>query len=91
MCLKVWSPPSVVAEWVRGTVVPLISTLALYRSAMDLSWLYRLGLIFLARSREALKSSALVDSRWSPAQLSDLVEKRRLARNTLHGHLVSEP
>ncbi len=53
MCLKVWSPPSVVAEWWRGTVVPLISTLAPYRSAMDLSWLYQLGLILLARSRVA--------------------------------------
>ncbi len=48
-------------------------------------------LVVLARSREALKSSALVDSRWSPAQISDLVEKCRLARNTLHDHLVSEP
>jgi hypothetical protein len=58
-------------------MVPLISTLAPYRPTMDLSWLYRPGLIFLKRFREALKRSTLVDLCWSPAQLPDLVEKRR--------------
>ena len=34
-------------------MVLLISTLAPYQPAMDLSWLYRPGLVFLKRYREA--------------------------------------
>jgi hypothetical protein len=71
-------------------MVFLISTPVPYRPTMDLSWLYRPGLVFLICHREALKRSKLVNLRLSLSQLSDLVERCRLARYTSHGHLVSE-
>jgi hypothetical protein len=67
-------------------MVLLISTLAPYRPAMDV-------LVVPARPDflEVLLRSALVNLRWSLAQLPDLIEKCRSARNTLLVHLVSEP
>ena len=42
-------------------------------------------------AKVAREGSALVIQREPLARLPDLVEKRRLARNASHGHLVSEP
>ena len=41
-------------------------------------------------AKVAREGSALVIQREPLARLPDLVEKRCLARNALHGHLVSE-
>jgi hypothetical protein len=41
-------------------MVLLISTLFPYRLALDLSWLYRPGLVFLKRYEKALWKGALV-------------------------------
>ncbi len=57
---------------------------------MDLFWRYRPGLVFLICHGEELWRSALVNLRWSLSQLSDLIERCFLARNTPYGHLVSE-
>jgi hypothetical protein len=66
MYLKMWSPPSVVAEWGRGTVVPP------YINSCPVPACHGLVLVVLARPDflGSLKGSVLVDLRWSPAQLS---------------------
>ena len=52
--------------------------------AMDASWLYRPALVFLRRALVNAGARALVNLRWPPAQLPDLVQARRRAQNGLH-------
>jgi hypothetical protein len=54
---------------------------------MVVSWSYRPDLISYSAVEKRFKEVAGVDLRWFPAQLPDLVEKRRKAQNGLHTHL----
>jgi hypothetical protein len=75
--MEIWSSPNVDAEWGKGTMVPLISTFAPYRSAMVVSWLYRPGL--LSTSARVVIGARVIRAshpRGSISQLPDLVQMR---------------
>jgi len=87
MCLKVWH---LLVLWLSEENVHWNSLYKLL-SRTGLPWISSCCTGLPVSHREALLRSALVNLRWSLAQLSDLVEWCRLARSAPIGRLVPEP